>query len=82
MLLLGEYRNWTVDQTADAWSFDASVQCALGLPRDRQHMSPRTVNNYRTLLRENELAQGIFEEKPKFRFRPRIARINADRTSE
>lgn len=61
LLLLAEYRNWTVDQSADAWCFDASVQYALRLPRDRQHMCPRTVDSYRALLRENDLAQSVFE---------------------
>ena len=62
LLLLGEYRNWTVEETANAWCFDASVQFALNLPRDHQHISERTVESYRQLLRENEVAQGIFEE--------------------
>jgi len=62
LLLLGEYRNWTIEQTASAWCFDASVQFALNLPRDNQSMSERTVDNYRQLLRESESAQGIFEE--------------------
>ena len=62
LLLLGEFRNWTVEQTADAWCFDASVQFALNLPRDNQHICDRTVDSYRQLLRENETAQGIFEE--------------------
>jgi|GEM_PF-625086 len=62
LLLLGEFRNWTVEQTADAWCFDASVQFALNLPRDNQHICDRTVDNYRHLLRENETAQDIFEK--------------------
>ena len=62
LLLMGEYRNWTVEQTANAWCFDASVQFALNLPRDNQTISERTVDNYRQLLRENEIAQGIFEQ--------------------
>lgn len=62
LLLLGEFRNWTVEQTADAWCFDASVQFALNLPRDNQHICERTVDSYRQLLRENETAQGIFEK--------------------
>ncbi len=62
LLLLAEFRNWTVDQSADAWCFDAAVQFALNLPRDRQNMCPRTVDNYRRLLRENEMAQEIFEQ--------------------
>jgi hypothetical protein len=62
LLLLGEYRNWTVEETANAWCFDASVQFALNLPRDKQSISERTVDNYRQLLRENEMAQDIFEK--------------------
>ena len=62
LLLLGEFRNWTVEQTANAWCFDASVQFALNLPRDNQHICDRTVDGYRQLLRENETAQGIFEK--------------------
>jgi len=61
LLLLGEYRIWSVEQTANAWCFDASVQFALNLPRDKQNISERTVDNYRQLLRESEAAQDIFE---------------------
>jgi len=57
LLLLGEYRNWNVKQTSNAWCFDASVQYALSLPRDKQNMSERTVDSDRQLLRDNEAAQ-------------------------
>ena len=61
LLLLAEFRDWTVDQTADAWCLNAGVQYALNLPRDRQSLCPRTVDSYRRLLRESEAAQDIFE---------------------
>ena len=61
LLLLGEYRNWTVEQTANAWCFDASVQFALNLPRDNQVICERTVDNYRQVIRESEAAQTIYE---------------------
>lgn len=61
LLLLAEFKDWTVDETADAWSLNAAVQYALNLPRDRQSLCPRTVDNYRRILRESESAQGIFE---------------------
>ncbi len=38
------------------------MQFALNLPRDNQHISERTVDNYRQLLRESESAQVIFDE--------------------
>ncbi|MFN0130460.1 MAG: transposase [Verrucomicrobiales bacterium] len=62
LLLLAEFRDWTIDQAASAWGLDAGVQYALNLPRDRQYLCARTLDTYRQLLRENEAAQGIFEE--------------------
>jgi hypothetical protein len=37
------------------------VQFAFNLPRDKQNIGERTVDNYRQLLRESEAAQDIFE---------------------
>ena len=62
LLLMSEFRNFTVDQTADAWSFDASFQFALDLPRDRQYLCARSVDNYRKLLRESDAGRIIYEE--------------------
>lgn len=61
LMLVAEFRDWTIEQAADAWSFDASVQFALNLPRDRQYLCARSLDSYRHLLREDEAAQGIFE---------------------
>jgi hypothetical protein len=61
LLLMAEFYDWTVDETADAWSLHAGTQFALGLPRDRQSLCPRTVDNYRRLLRESGVAQEVFE---------------------
>lgn len=61
LMLLAEFKNWTIDDTADAWCLNSAVQYALNLPRDRQSLCPRTVDNYRRLLRENDRAQEIFE---------------------
>lgn len=62
LLLIAEFKNLTGDQTAEAYTFDASVQFALNLPRDGQYLSPRTVDNYRKLFREDDLAQRVFTE--------------------
>jgi hypothetical protein len=62
LLVFGEFRDWTVEQTANAWCYDASIQYALNLPRDRQYLSERAVDDYRRLLRESEAAQEVFEE--------------------
>jgi Transposase DDE domain/Transposase domain (DUF772) len=60
LLLIAEFKDWTIDQAAEAWSFDASVQFALNLPRDRQYLCARTLDNYRRLLREKLEVQEIF----------------------
>lgn len=60
LLLIAEFKNYTVDETAEVWSFDAGVQYALDLPRDRQYLSPRSVDNYRRMLREDCDLQEVF----------------------
>jgi hypothetical protein len=59
-LLLGEFRAWTIAQTAAAWSFAASVPCAPNRPRDRHYLCARALDSYRRLLREDAAAPGIF----------------------
>jgi hypothetical protein len=60
LMLIAEFKNYTGEQAAEAYTFDAAVQFALNLPRDRQYLSPRSVDNYRKLFREDELAQEVF----------------------
>jgi hypothetical protein len=60
ILLIAEFKNLTVDQTAEAFTFDASIQYALNLSRDDQYLSPRTVDNYRRRFREDDLAREVF----------------------
>jgi hypothetical protein len=60
LLLIAEFKNWTIDEAAEAWTLDAGVQFALHLPRDRQYLCARTLDNYRRLLRENVDVQEIF----------------------
>jgi hypothetical protein len=62
LMLLAEFRDLTINQAASAWSFDASVQYELNLPRVRQYLCPRTLDTYRHLLRQDEAAQGSFAE--------------------
>jgi len=62
LILIAEFKNLTIDQAASAYTFDASVQFALNLPRDGQYVSPRTIDNYRKRFRENDLAQQVFQD--------------------
>ena len=52
-----ECKDLTSDAAAEAWSCDASVQFALGLPHDRQFLCARTLDNYRRRPREEAPAQ-------------------------
>lgn len=60
LMLIAEFKNLTGEQTAEAYTFDASIQYALNLPCDGQYLSARTVDNYRKLFREDEAAQDVF----------------------
>ena len=54
LLVIMEFKQWTADEAAEAYSLDAGVQFALNLARDHQYVSPRTVENYKRLLREGD----------------------------
>jgi hypothetical protein len=60
LILIAEFRNYTVEETADAYTYDASIQYALDVRRDQQYICPRSIDNYRKLFREDELAQSVF----------------------
>jgi hypothetical protein len=60
LLLIAEFKNWTIDEAAEAWTLDAGVQFALHLPRDGQYLCPRSVDNYRKLLREDGDVTEVF----------------------
>jgi hypothetical protein len=60
LLLIAEFKDWTIDQAAEAWSYHADVQFALHLPRDGQYLCARTLDNYRRLLREKVEVEAIF----------------------
>lgn len=60
LLLIAEFKNWTIDEAAAAWSLDAGVQFALHLPRKGPYLCPRTLDNFRRRLREDGDVQEIF----------------------
>ena len=59
LLLIAEFRNYTVEETANAYTYDSSIQYALDIQRDHQYVCARTIDNYRKLFREDELAQEL-----------------------
>ena len=54
LLVIMEFKQWTADEAAGAYSLDAGVQFALNLGRDHQYVCPRTVESYKRLLREGD----------------------------
>ena len=50
-LVIMEFKPWTAEAAAEAFSFDAGVPFALHLPRHPQSVSTRTVESFKRLLR-------------------------------
>jgi len=61
LLLIMEFKNWTVEEAADAYMFSMDVQYALNLGRDNQSMTTRTVERYQRLFREEGFAAKIMD---------------------
>jgi len=59
LLLIMEFKNWTVEEAADAYMFNTDTQYALNLGRDNQSMTTRTIERYQRLFRENGFAMDI-----------------------
>ncbi len=59
LLLLLELNDWTVEDAADAYMFDARVQFSLNLGADHQSMSTRTVERYQKLFRDDEWGHDV-----------------------
>lgn len=59
LLLIMEFKNWTVDEATDAYMYSADIQYALNLGRDHQSMTTRTIERYQRMFRENKLAEQV-----------------------
>ena len=59
LLFVMEFRDWTHEEAADAYMFNADLQYALNLRPENQSLCRRTIERYITLFREDELAQNI-----------------------
>lgn len=62
LLLLQEFNNWTTEEAADRYMFDARVQFALNLGRENQSMSTRTLERYRAIFRDEAFAQDLMKK--------------------
>jgi hypothetical protein len=61
LMFVMEFKDWTAAQAAEAYMLDAGLQYALNLVPARVSMSSRTVERYRRLFREKELAAEVEE---------------------
>ncbi len=57
-----EFKDWTIDQAAEAYTFDTSLHFALNLSNRRNYLCSRSVDSYRRLMREDQHAAGIFAQ--------------------
>ena len=62
LTLIMEFKNWTIDAAAEAYSFHNDLHYALNLARDHQYLCPRSLDTYRKLVREDKLAGDIFTQ--------------------
>ena len=61
LLLLKEFRNWTTSKATEAYLFDYRVQYALNTGRDNISFCERTLERYMVIMREDKLAEQIFD---------------------
>ena len=62
LLFIMEFRDWTHEEAADAYMFNADLQYALNLKPEDQSLSRRTLERYIALFRNDELAQEIMHD--------------------
>jgi hypothetical protein len=61
LLLVMELKDWTVDEAVHAYRFDLALQYALNLPPGGRELCEKTIDRYRKVFREDELAQSVMQ---------------------
>lgn len=61
LMFMMDFRNWTVEEAAEAYMFDTSVQYALNLEPALQSMASRTVERHLKVFREEDAAAVIMQ---------------------
>ncbi len=62
LLLIKEFMDWTEEEAANAYMFNADIQYALNLGRDNISISSRTIQRYEEIFREDDYAGDIMTE--------------------
>lgn len=62
LLLIKEFKNWTLPEAAEAYMFHADMQYALNLEPAQQDLCERTIERYEVIFREDDLAARVMHE--------------------
>jgi hypothetical protein len=62
LIFMMEFRDWTISEAANAYMFWTDIQYALNLDPENQSMSERTVERYKKLVVEDDLAAEIMND--------------------
>jgi hypothetical protein len=62
LVFIMQFNNWTIDRAAEEYMFNLSVQYALNLEPGAQSLSPRTIDRYLKIFRDNEIAEKVFHD--------------------
>ena len=62
LVFIMEFKDWSAEEAAQAYMFHADIQYALNLAPENQSLSSRTVERYKKLIVEDDLAGRIMEE--------------------
>ena len=60
LVFIMEFKNWTLDDAVDAYTFNNGIHFALNLPNRRNYLCTRTLESYRRLVREDDCAAEVF----------------------
>lgn len=62
LIFIAEFMDWTTEQAAQAYMFRTDIWYALNLKPGAQSMSTRTIERYRKIFRETELAGEVMND--------------------
>jgi Transposase DDE domain len=62
LVFIMEFKNWTVEEAVDAYTYDNSIHFALNLGNRHNYLCTRTLEDYRARVREDQSAGEIFLE--------------------
>jgi len=62
LIFISEFMDWTTEQAAQAYMFHMDIWYALNLKPGAQSMSTRTIERYRKIFRESELASKVMSD--------------------